>query len=372
MKTLYCINQNDNMNNLLAINHYSPDKIIMIKNTKSNESTLEHFIHYLKDEGFKVPVETMDLSNSHDATQFLEIQNTKDSIFILPSNSTVVGYQLMITLLSSKIPMAYVEDDGDLFQLKGNEFEYIADSADVEVEAYIASRGGVVTSDTTDLFNHKRIQELLDYILDNFKAYLSLFRTASRKTPFYKGYPDNKNKMILSPNVLKPEDKKFLNQLLQFMEKKEIIRIQQRLKSRIIISFKHKSYKSYLLKTGTWLEHYLYLLFREAGVEQVEASLSFLWDKKRKATNEIDVIGVHNGCLIVASCKDRKHIDPEYINEVYTNAIHLGNHDAVKILFTTADITFGLQEKADEFGVHLITFNSNKEETIKTLKRLIS
>ncbi len=373
MNKLICINQDDNMNNLLAILYYKPKEILVIKNKYSNLKTLDHFVNFLQTEGYKVPVVSIDLTDPTVATNIeLHIPNNSNSLFILPSDSTVIGYQLMINLVAQGAFMAYVEDDGDIFELQKNQFKFVSNSSLVEVEDYIHSRGGVITSDTTILFGHPRIKDLLFFIEDNFNDYKELFRYASKKTPFYKSYPDNKNKLILTPTNLSLSQQKFLDKLLIFMESHDIIKVNQRLKNRFIISFKHKSYKSYLLKTGTWLEHRLYLLMLEAGADQVEASLTFLWDKKRKANNEIDVIGIKNNHLIVASCKDRSRIDPEYINEVYTNAIHLGNKEAIKLLFTTAEVSFGLKEKATEFGVHIIRYNFNNSKTIKALKSIIS
>ncbi len=110
----------------------------------------------------------------------------------------------------------------------------------------------------------------------------------------------------------------------------------------------------------------------QAGCDDVEASLSFLWDKKRKAGNEIDVIGIKDNQLYVISCKDRNHLEPEFINELYSNANHLGNETAVKILFTTAAPRRGIIDKAKEFGVHIVIYSFDSDKTLEQLRKLIS
>lgn len=364
------------MNNLLAIKHYDATRVILIRQPKDDMNLANQFIQHMEASGHHVESLTLNIKRTNDLSK-LNLPETASgngnrTIFVLPSVHSIVGYQLISLLQDELVTLCYVEDDGDIWEKKNHGFAFVGDSTNIDISDYILSRGGIITSDTTILFGHQRMIDFLDYIESNFRNYTKLFRRNQSSGGFHKSYPDNKNKLILLPDLLNNHEKKILDDFLTFMRNHDIIKINQRLKSRIIISFKHKSYKSYLLKTGTWLEHRCYELMKEAGCDEVEASLSFLWDKKRKAGNEIDVVALKDNQLVVISCKDRKQIDPHFINELYTNAIHLGNEAAIKILFTTARPSKGLLDKAKEFGIHIITYEFNRDETLHQIKKILN
>lgn len=54
---------------------------------------------------------------------------------------------------------------------------------------------------------------------------------------------------------------------------------------------------------GIWLEEYVYLIARDAKPEHVACSVKINWDNSRNATNELDVILVHNNRMLVIECK---------------------------------------------------------------------
>lgn len=54
---------------------------------------------------------------------------------------------------------------------------------------------------------------------------------------------------------------------------------------------------------GIWLEEYVYLIARDASPEHVACSVKINWDSSRSATNELDVILVHNNRMLVIECK---------------------------------------------------------------------
>ncbi len=378
MTTLICIHQKDNMNNLLAIKHYEPDNIILIHEPGDDKALIQQFITYLSNQDYTIDTLTLKLKENSDPAYLPKklshlLQSAKnETVFLLPASRQIIGYNLFSFLDKEDVKLCFVEEDGDIWEKENSGFHFVGDATNIDVNDYILSRGGLITSDTTNLFTHERIVNLLNFIEANFKDYVSLFRNQHSGGSFYKSYPDNKNKLILFPNQLNQGNQSILWKFLNFMVDQDIIRIHQKLKSQVIINFKHKSYKSYLLKTGTWLEHRCFVLMNEVGCDDVEASLSFLWDKKRKANNEIDVIGIKDNQLYVVSCKDRSHIEPEFINELYSNAVHLGNEAAVKILFTTAAPTRGIIDKANEFGVHIITYSFDTDKTLDQFLKIVS
>ena len=135
--------------------------------------------------------------------------------------------------------------------------------------------------------------------------------------------------------------------------------------------FTDNRYKSYLLKTGTWLEHKLYNIFKEMDLDDIKASLSFIWDTDTKANNEFDIAAVYSNTFIMASCKATSHLTPDYVNEVVANTLHMGDKTSIKMIFTTAEVSKSLEEKAKEFNVAIVHYSTNTLALKTTLFGLI-
>jgi hypothetical protein len=276
----------------------------------------------------------------------------------------------MNILLQAEIPLAYVEDDGDIYEYHHGEFIFISDSTNLDVEDYILSRGGFIKSEASSLFDDQRMIQLLTFIESHHKEYKHLFQP-SRHPSVYSTAFQNPSTIVFLNNDLTMSEKKFLSDLIAHMVAINLIKQQYTMKNKLIVTFKVTGMRDYLLKTGTWLEHRLYNLMRKLDADDVEASLNFVWNNKRSSNNECDVVGVYENTLILASCKDTNKLSPDYINEIYVIAEHLGNEESIKILFTTSNIPEYLIEKGKEFEVYLVHYNYDEEAALNELKAII-
>lgn len=367
------MNQLNNYYNLLAIHHYKPDKVIIIENTLEYIPSKDDFLDYLKKQGYKITL------LSYDMTQKGYIQVIADSLFkkaedlfVMPSSDTVDGYEILLSLINSPIQVVYIEKDGDIYKKTGNRFKFVTDSTDITVDDLISLRGGQVTAYATDEFKDPRLVPVLEYIEAHYETYKTLFRYEQKRKLYLT--TDDYNPYKLNANLHKIDDKliKDFKAFLDMLVTHDIVNYHATSHKKYVIFFKEESHKSYLLKSGTWLEHRLYLLLESLNISDLEAGLSFKWHARKKANNEFDVVGTHKNQLLMASCKDTHNIKPDQINEIYSYTTHLGSKSAIKMLFTTSDISASIKSKADEFGVNIITYDFSPKHTTKQLRHLLN
>lgn len=372
MKTAYCVNLMDNINNLIALRYYKPEEVVIIDHSREKLNTLSFFKDYLVEQGFKVNVISLDLLGSNNWSNLLGSIDKDQNLFILPSSDSIYGYQLLLQLQSQVLQLVSVEDDGDIYTLNNGQFVFVEDCTDIDVEDYIEVRGGYIKSDSSDFFEQDKVNQLLSFITTNYDAYINLFRKAQARKHFIRTYEFYPNKITFSSQNLSKNESNQLSSFISFFVNNGIASIRENTDSKTTLIFDDRQFKSYLLITGTWLEHKLYQLLKQLGMDDLKASLSFIWNEKNKSRNECDMVGIKDNQLILASCKDTNDIKPYQINEIYTNTTHLGNEDAIKILFTTNSPSFNIKEKAKEFNVHIIRYTFSDNSTIKELKHLFS
>lgn len=369
---LFLINQLNNINNLIAISHYKPDSICLIEDTDSSLSTFEEFKSYLHKNKYNIETKQLSLTSPNSLRNLLSNSKSEDSkqYFVLPTNGTVIGYQIISWFTSPPLTFILVENDGDIFEYQEGTFNFVTDTTDIDVSDFINIRGGRITSDLSDLFEHSGLNKLLFYIEQNLSTYHKLFKHEVKKK-FFVSDPNNNAKLYFYPNRLNDRYKNFLFQLIKKMEKYSVVYVDYKSQNKITVEFTDYRYKSYLLKTGTWLEHKLYQLFKEMNLDDVKASLSFIWDTDTKANNEFDVAAVYSNTFVMASCKATSHLDPDYVNEVVANTLHMGDKTSVKMIFTTAKVSRSLEEKAKEFNVAIVHYSRNALDLKKVLFELL-
>jgi hypothetical protein len=370
MNQLFCFSQDNNISNVIGIEHYGIQRIVLIEDSRKKYDNLDGFKNYLRDKGYQVLVKTINHNSKKAINAMLTQEITTDSCVLLPSNATIIGYQTMATLFNTDTHIAFVDNDGDLFEYQDSTFVKLKDKVQIDVEDFILSRGGFVKSEATTQFDDSRLDALLEFIETHHRQYKNLL-SRSHKEPFFSTEGQNNKSLLFMPNNLSERDRNFLYQLIDVMYQNGVIRSKNKLRDKLLVRFSIPYMPGYLLKAGTWLEHRLYKELGQLNVEDLDASMNFVWDSSRRTNNECDVMGVYNNKLIIASCKDTKSIKPEYLNEVYAIANHLGNTETIKILFTTAKIPESIQEKAQEFNIHVIQYTYHSQSLQQRLTEII-
>lgn len=375
MHTFICFHQYDNLHLLHAITTFKPSHIHIIYDTdKASDENLYEFENYLKAKNYRMSQSYISLtSNFKTITSTInglaKAYKTPVALF-LPSFERAFSYNLLLEFMASSIIFLTSDEDGTIYQRHQNRFEPLPINHGLTVQDLITSRGGMIDMSSTSFFEKTLLIDLLDFLEAHIDDYYQLFRYPS-KPPFYETHREEPRRLDLNTTDIAATHMPFFNTFINFIKQKNIANITRMSKHHYRVLFHDRRYKSYLLKSGTWLEHRLFLLFKSLDFHDVQASIAFLWDKDYpRAKNECDVMGMYYNRLFVASCKDTHHLSPDYINELYANANHLAHTDTKTLLFTTATLSPGIQEKADEFNVTLITYDTkNRNGFIKDFKR---
>ncbi len=360
MHTLICFHNDDNLETLYAISPLKPRCIHLIYDTDLiPDENIYEFQHYLKNNHYKVHQTHLSLSASIDSIK-KELESIAPSAgLLLPQYRSAFSYNLLLALNKSSLNLFTTDDEGTIYACKENIFAPLPLDYSLTIKDLIVSRGGRIDIASTSFFEDSKLTALLQLIEDNLNDYYQLFRYSSNP-PFYQTHREESRRLDLNTADIAAKYMPFFNAFINFLKEKNLADIRRFGKTHYRVTFHDKRYKSYLLKTGTWLEHRLYIIFKKLGFQDVQASIAFLWDKDYpRAKNECDVMGMFYNRLFMASCKDTHHLSPDYINELYANANHLAQTDTKAVLFTTARLSPGIQEKANEFNVTLLTYDGH-------------
>ena len=142
----------------------------------------------------------------------------------------------------------------------------------------------------------------------------------------------------------------------------------------IKVYFLNDFIKSFIFKSGTWLEVLTKNIIDEIKeIDDIKSGLLFLWnDKQSKVKNELDVVAIKDSILICISCKDSKKYDERALNELNVYANQLGGENVKKILVATmAPAKPVVALRAKEMGINIVIFNGSIEGFKEELKSII-
>lgn len=142
----------------------------------------------------------------------------------------------------------------------------------------------------------------------------------------------------------------------------------------IHVNFKNEYLKSFIFKSGTWLEMATNIMISEIKeIDEVKSGVMFLWnDKSKIVRNEVDVVAVKDSVAICISCKDSDKYNEDALNELDVYSNQIGGEKVYKILVATKEpVKAAVKERAKEMGINLIIFNGNEEKFKSEIKNII-
>lgn len=161
-------------------------------------------------------------------------------------------------------------------------------------------------------------------------------------------------------------DRHFRHYVAHFVERGYFKKIAEN-EDRTVFRFMDLSVKSFFKLSGSWLELITYHAVRSLGMDDVDASVLFTWNKRIKHyENEIDLLATKNGKLLVISCKDTKKVNKEYLNEIVVNSQNLAHDNVLTALVTTSHLmNESFYARANELDIAIVPFE-NDFEAFKT------
>lgn len=283
---------------------------------------------------------------------------------------------LIIFMLCRKnnIPSQYLDiEKEEIIDIDSEKVKVCRDSfVDLDVEDVITSIGGSIVVDSTDICNIRIVNKLTNLIAENLDKWEDI-KGKLRDNNIFIHDDCNPGIIRMNSSLLNNGEKDFYNKLLRMLRNENQIAFNK--EDEIIkIRFLNEFIKSFLFKSGTWLEVFTKNMVEEIEViDDVKSGVLFLWnDEKRRVKNELDVVAVRDSVLICISCKDSKKYDENALNELNVYAEQLGGENVIKILVATKEpMKTSTSERAKEMNISLVIYDGNKEKFRSDLKRII-
>ena len=244
---------------------------------------------------------------------------------------------------------------------------------DLNIEDVIENIGGSIILESTESSNYKTIEKLTDLIANNQKIWQKVkYRIYDNLVIEH----DDSNPVMINLNFKPLDDfeKKVFNKVLDLLKKYNEIEYKDIEKNCIRIRFLNSEIKSFIFKTGTWLEIFTKKIVEEIdSIDDVKNGVVFFWnDDKRKIKNELDVVAIKDSVLICISCKDSEKYDEVALNELNVYAEQLGGEKVIKVLVTTKPpIKSSVFQRAEEMSINLIIYEGNREDFQNKIKDAI-
>ncbi|MBN2897520.1 MAG: DUF1887 family protein [Clostridia bacterium] len=365
MKKLYIMQTEQNILNVIAAKYFNYNHIVVVKDKHFKSPFAENgLLNFLFTEGYQTETLTIDLYDST-GLESLGKRLESEDVFVIP-NSRFAFTLNTVLQFKDLCQLAFVEEDGDIYLYKDNQFcEIIKDAVHLNVEDYIENFGGTIQHSNEVLFEEACAKELFNVLMRD----LNIYRNMLKQTPIR---TDQLSKQVhINFDKLSGKQQILMEQLIDILVKHDIC---ARLGKRHthILEFYDPRYKEFISKSGSWLEMATYLaLTTIKDVESEMSSVFFYWNKNRNlVSNEIDVMGTYDNRLVLISCKDTGNQLEKALYELYTHGEQLGFDTSIKILVTTGELYSNILQRAKELGIYIVQFDKDIRSLNSRLKNI--
>lgn len=372
------INQVDKHNefNILATRRFNPKEVIFIYKKEDDsflKSLKKYYNTYFPSINFQeyIVIE----GDIKELNRIISNNKDKSTLVNLTGGSRINSLEMLNICKDNLIKATYIDIKNKYLYIFNNEVEIIKEEfEDLELDKMIKASGGKVINDSTDLTNKK------DLLLLTRKIYKNLDLWHMHKQKLYDPnifihYAEDPKIININIEQLSIEENQLLNKILIKLKDIGGIDYINEIDNKIKVYFKNEYLKSFIFKSGTWLEVATKHIINEIKeIDEVKSGVMFLWnDESKVVRNEVDVIAVKDSIPICISCKDSDRYNEDALNEldVYSNKI--GGKNAYKILVATKEpIKAAVRDRAKEMGISLIIFDGNEGKFKNKIKAVIS
>ncbi|MDU5108360.1 DUF1887 family CARF protein [Clostridium sp.] len=370
------INQVDKNNefNILATRRFNPEEVIFIYK-KEDESFLKSLKNYYKIYLPNITFKEFMVSEG-DIKELNRIisDNNKETLVNLTGGSRINSLGMLDICKNKAIRAVYIDIKNKYLYLFDNKVEIIKEEfEDMELDKIIKASGGEVINDSTKLSSKKDLILLTKGIYKNLEIW-HRYKQKLYDSNIFIHYDEEPQIIKINLELLSKEERDILRKVLIYL--KEIGGIEySNENNNIKVFFKNEYLKSFIFKSGTWLEVATNNIINEIKeIDEVRSGVMFLWnDKSKVVRNELDVVAVKDSIVICISCKDSDKYNENTLNEldVYSNKI--GGKNVYKILVATKEpIKPSVKDRAKEMGISIIIFDGKEEKFKNQIKKVIS
>ncbi|MCR1950937.1 MULTISPECIES: DUF1887 family CARF protein [unclassified Clostridium] len=371
------INQLDEHNqaNILATKKFNPKEVLFIYD-KNNEilmdSVKRYYENYIPNVKFNKAI-----INEGEIDKLIKIinENKNRNILVnLTGGSRVNSLALLNISKDNLLNSIYVDIKNKFLYTFGKSIEVIKEEyEDMQLDNLIKASGGELLNDASSLCDKEDLIYLTKKIYENLGLWHKYKQKLYDSNIFIHDYQDAK-KVTIKAEFLEQEEKSILNKILNKLEEINGIDYIKDSNNEIHVNFKNEYLKSFIFKSGTWLEMATNIMISEIKeIDEVKSGVMFLWnDKSKIVRNEVDVVAVKDSVPICISCKDSDKYNEDALNELDVYSKQIGGEKVYKILVATKEpVKAAVKERAKEMGINLIIFNGNEEKFKTEIKNIV-
>lgn len=377
MKDKVLINLFDihNEASLLAIEKIRPYKVIYIVD-KSLEGRFTDILEY-ETKRFKSVIFESLIVDRGDINKIIDIlSNYKidDIIINLTGGERINSLILLNECLNRGIEVIYVDVLHKEWYTFGKSLRKSVDEfKDIKLEDIVNIAGTNIVTDSTELSDKFEVVEIVKQIYKHLDIWYKYKFKLYDNSIFIHDESDN-NRIYVNLNNVNIEEMDILNRSLEYLHHLKCINY-IKINKKIQIDFLKEVIRSFIFKSGTWLEVLTEIIIKEIEeIDEVKSGVVFLWNEsKKKVRNELDVLAVKDSILICISCKDSEKYDEDALNELDVYSKRLGGSLAKKILVATKKpCKECVIDRARIMGISLVILEDDIEKFKDDLKRAIN
>lgn len=370
------INQIDqhNESSILATKKYKPKEVLFLYE-KKEEEIMASLENYYKNNfsSIKLKKELINEDNIESIKKSINKNKDKNLLVNITGGRRINSLILLTFCIKNNIKGIYIDyKDKVLYEIEKEIKKINEDFEDLALDNILNSKGREIINDSTYLIENEDIKMITKAIYTNLILWHKYKDKLYDQKIFIHDYRDSK-KIIINLEYLQNEEIFLLNNILKELRKlKGIIYFE---KNKIIeVLFENEYLKSFIFKSGTWLEVITNILVREIDeIDEVKSGVIFLWDNKEKnVKNEIDVVLVKDSVITCISCKDSSKYNEDTLNELDIYANKIGGDRANKILVATKPPKkVSINQRAKEMNINIIIFDGDTEKFKNSIRAVI-
>lgn len=360
--------------NIIAIKELNPSKVYYIRNKNDNDK-MNGVINYYKNNSSQMEIKDF-IVDEGDYKQFKNIINAeKDNNIIvnLTGGKRINSLLLLDLCIKNKITAIYIDiKNRFMYEFKDGVNLIYKNFEDLDIEDIVKAAGGKLVEDSLELYYKKDLiyfSEQISRNLDLWHEYKKRLYEAS----IFEHDSDDPKRIYIHKENLSDKEIRLLNTILnKLKEMKEINYIEKH--NKITVDFSNSYLKSFIFKSGTWLEIETNKLVNKVdGIDESKNGVMFLWNNMNYSVrNELDVVAVKDSVPIFISCKDSDKYNEMALNELNVYANKIGGDNSYKILVATKEpLKIPIRKRAEEMGINLIIFDGDENKFIKEFKNII-
>lgn len=371
------INQLDEHNqaNILATKKFNPKEVLFIYD-KNNETLMDSVKKYYENYIPNVKFNKI-IINEGEIDKLIKVinENKNRNILVnLTGGSRVNSLALLNISKDNLLNSIYVDIKNKSLYTFEKDIKVIKEEyEDMQLDNLIKASGGELLNDASNLCDKDDLIYLTKRIYENLELWHKYKQKLYDSNIFTHDYQDTK-RVTIKTELLSEEEKGILSKILSKLNEINGIDYSNDSNNEIHVNFKNEYLKSFIFKSGTWLEVATNIMISQIKeIDEVKSGVMFLWnDKSKIVRNEVDVVAVKDSIPICISCKDSDKYNEDALNELDVYSNQIGGEKVYKILVATKEpVKAAVKERAKEMGINLIIFNGNEEKFISEIKNII-